>query len=351
MKKTIAFYMGYSVGFNGKNYNEKNVFGSEITLLKLAESLVDYYDVYVFINIPEQEEIKYNNVNYLQLMKINNFKSFDILVILRYINYFLYCKHNAEKTFIWITDSIINPMYNGDRLPYNGEILFHNIKEKINGIICLSNWQLQNVCNVINYPSNYKKYIIPNILDISYYKPNINIKTNSFIYTIDPSRGLDILIDCLIYIQKSIPDVSLTVFRANEFTDEIVLKLQNLNNISLFNKVSQQEIANKCLESEYFFYPANGPETFCNCMAEAQLYNCVCIYNNVGGLGTTVADRGLLIDYDINNKDYVEKVSEKIIDLMKNDEKKKEFLKNGHNWAKKLDVNNIKNYWLELFNS
>jgi len=86
-------------------------------------------------------------------------------------------------------------------------------------------------------------------------------------------------------------------------------------------------------------------------MAEAQLYNCVCIYNNVGGLGTTVADRGLLIDYDINNKDYVEKVSEKIIDLMKNDEKKKEFLKNGHNWAKKLDVNNIKNYWLELFNS
>ena len=34
---------------------------------------------------------------------------------------------------------------------------------------------------------------------------------------------------------------------------------------------------------------------------------------------------------------------------MKND-KKKEFLKNGHNWAKNLDDNNIKNYWLELFN-
>ena len=37
----------------------------------------------------------------------------------------------------------------------------------------------------------------------------------------NPDRGLTILLDCLLYIQNYIPDISLTVFRSHEFTDEI----------------------------------------------------------------------------------------------------------------------------------
>jgi len=40
-KPSLAFYMGYSEAFNGKNYNSKNVFGSEINTIKLAESVND----------------------------------------------------------------------------------------------------------------------------------------------------------------------------------------------------------------------------------------------------------------------------------------------------------------------
>ena len=40
--------------------------------------------------------------------------------------------------------------------------------------------------------------LIYNPIDLSYYKPNIQIIKNSFIYMSDPNRGLEILLDCLI---------------------------------------------------------------------------------------------------------------------------------------------------------
>ena len=61
--------MGYSESFNGKNYNSKNVFGSEINAIKLAESLTNIYDVYIFVNINNNEELIHNNVHYLNLLK------------------------------------------------------------------------------------------------------------------------------------------------------------------------------------------------------------------------------------------------------------------------------------------
>ena len=34
-----------------KNYNSKNIYGSELSVLKLAETLTDIYEVYIFVNI------------------------------------------------------------------------------------------------------------------------------------------------------------------------------------------------------------------------------------------------------------------------------------------------------------
>ena len=167
----------------------------------------------------------------------------------------------------------------------------------------------------------------------------------------DPNRGLEILLDCLIYIQNYIPDISLVVFRSPEFNDIIKNKLQLLKNVKIYAKESQDVIAYECLKTEYFFYPTNFCETFCNCAAEAQLYHCVCIYNNIGGLNTTIADRGLQINYNINDIDYIEKTCNDVMNLMNNKAKKNDYLIRGHNWAKTLDINILKNKWLTLFTS
>ena len=46
MKQLLAFYMGYSEGFTGENYNTKNVYVVN-KCTKLAEQLTDLYDVYI----------------------------------------------------------------------------------------------------------------------------------------------------------------------------------------------------------------------------------------------------------------------------------------------------------------
>tara|TARA_Y100000741_G_scaffold363403_1_gene351575 strand:+ start:1827 stop:2876 length:1050 start_codon:yes stop_codon:yes gene_type:complete len=348
MKPILAFYMGYSESFNGSNYNSKNVFGSEINALKLAESLVDTYDVYIFVNIDSSDEIIYNQVHYLNLYKISDFKNLDILIIVRYINYFLYNHHHAQKTILWICDTIINPVYNGDRLPNNASHLIHNFKDKINHLVFLSDWHIQNNSQIIDLPL-FNNHIIYNPIDLTYYKSNIPIIKNRFIYMSDPNRGLSILLDCLIYIQKHIPNISLVVFREQDFSDEIKNKIKLIHNHKSYTKVSQQIIADECLQAEYFFYPTNFYETFCNCAAEAQLYNTICIYNPIGGLTTTIADRGYIIHHDINSSDYIINTSLDVIQLMNNESKKNDYRTRGHLWAKQLSLNNIKHQWIKLF--
>ncbi len=348
MKPTLAFYMGYSESFNGLNYHSKNVFGSEINALKLAESLVDTYDVYIFVNIDSSDEIIYNQVHYLNLYKISDFKNLDILIIVRYINYFLYNHHYAKKTILWICDTIINPVYNGDRLPNNASHLIHNFKDKINHLVFLSDWHIQNNSQIIDL-SLFNNHIIYNPIDLTYYKPNIPIIKNRFIYMSDPNRGLSILLDCLIYIQNYIPNISLIVFREQDFSDEIKKKIKLIHNHKSYTKVSQQIIANECLQAEYFFYPTNFYETFCNCAAEAQLYHTICIYNPIGGLTTTISDRGHIITHNPNSHDYIQNTSNDVIQLMNNEIKKNDYRTRGHLWAKQLSLSNTKQQWLKLF--
>ena len=65
MLPKLCFYMGYTPPFNGQNYGSQKVYGSEITSIKLAESMTDLYNVYMFVNgLDESEEIIYNGVNF-----------------------------------------------------------------------------------------------------------------------------------------------------------------------------------------------------------------------------------------------------------------------------------------------
>ena len=124
-----------------------------------------------------------------------------------------------------------------------------------------------------------------------------------------------------------------------------------MNNTIIYGKESQEKIAEECLKAEYFFYPTNFMETFCCCAAEAQLYHCVCIYNNIGALSSTIGDRGLAINYDINSVDYVEKTCKDVMELMNDENQKNIYLNKGFDWAQQLTISKIKKRWLELFNN
>ena len=352
MRSILCFYMGYTPSFNGVNYGSKKVYGSEITTIKLAEALSPIYNVYIFVNgLSEEDEIVCKGVQYYNSYKLREFQRIDIMIIVRYINFFIYYKNIAKKTFIWYHDVTAQPSYDGKILYSNGDNYLYNLQDSYEKIIVLSNYHLHNNLNYIGIPQNKYK-IIPNMIDTRYYymyNKTSNIIRNKFIYMSDISRGFDILLDCLIYIQKEFPDISLTVFRKHEFTDNIKDKIKLLNNYTVYGKESQDTIAKECLTADFFFYPTNFQETFCNCAVEAQLYECICIYNDIGSLSTTIDHRGLKILHNINDVDYYEKTCKDVINLMYDENKKKYYREKGHSWAVNLNTNKTRQKWLDLF--
>ena len=82
--------------------------GTEISLLNLAKLLSKKYNVFIFSNITENEVKEVDNI-YDQLLNINHYKfKWDTVIISRYLNYFLYVKHNSNNTILWIHDTVPN---------------------------------------------------------------------------------------------------------------------------------------------------------------------------------------------------------------------------------------------------
>ena len=167
MKPILCFYMGYTPAFNGANYGQQNIFGSEITSIKLAESLIDIYDVYMFVNgLNSEDEILYKGVQYLHTHKLHHMKNIDIMIVVRYINYFIYFKNIARKTFIWLHDVTVQPAYDGKILHSNGDCILYNLQkyEKINSIRfvlnCALGYNLKKVedFHFISFDENNENY-------------------------------------------------------------------------------------------------------------------------------------------------------------------------------------------------
>ena len=81
-------------------------------------------------------------------MHISNFRNFkkeiEILIISRYIHYFLECEITAKKTFIWIHDVCLHSAWNHQYLPGKGEFLIKNLIDRIDGFIYLTEWHKNN---------------------------------------------------------------------------------------------------------------------------------------------------------------------------------------------------------------
>ncbi len=101
MKPILVLYMGYAPPLIGE---DKSVRGSELMARKLISLLKNYYDIHVFgiYDKTTENNIKYYPLNELYDFQLNN--KIEILLISRYINYFLEYPINAKKTYVWVHD-------------------------------------------------------------------------------------------------------------------------------------------------------------------------------------------------------------------------------------------------------
>jgi glycosyltransferase involved in cell wall biosynthesis len=352
-KKTLCIYAGYTPPYNGSNYKTQNVYGSDMNIIRIGELMANKYNfnVYIWLFGLQQSnmELTYNGVHYIDASKLNNFnKQIDIMIVNRYLNYFIHFKSKAIKTFLYIQDMCPNYMYNGKELSDYGSNVMYNICNNtiINGIICISDWQKQNVLTHFDISST-PIHIIGNGINSPVPSKNLNkIITNRFIYCSDPNRGLSLFLDCIIKLQIHIHDCSIVIFRSSEFDENIRNKLKLIKNKTVYDKVSHDVVIQEFIKADIWFYPTTFLETFCNCAAEAQLYNTICVYNNIGALNTTIGNRG--ISLNTNESNYIQYAVNNLLKLIYNKELKQKLRYIGYEWASQIIFEKKIEEWYKL---
>ena len=345
-KPILCFYVGYTPDYTS---TDSGVYGSEYALKKISELLTEYYDVYIFGSFENKIVNKVTFKNFIYLNDFSKLNEIDVMIVSRYIHYFIEYRITARKTFIWLHDILLQPYWRGAELPEGGKYLLENVINQINGIVVLCDWHKQMVLKYLNIDEN-KIFIIGNGIDTTYFDHKVDRVKNRFIYMSNPNRGLLKLVSHFHTIKNKIPDAELYIYRGTEeFTDKKVIDdLNKYDYIKFKGKLPNKELIPEIMKSEYWYYPTDYYETYCISALEAQMSGCMCITSNIGALSNTIEDRGILLTKPVYTDDYWNEALNTIVYLNDNPEIKKNYIDKGKQWAQNQTWSNRCAEWLKI---
>ncbi len=344
--KILCIYAGYSPPQQDASWA-----GSEIMLENLAERLTPHYEVHIFgHNHPREEKnkVKYHNAEELYAFLQEN--EIEILIISRYIHYFVEYPHTSKKTFIWAHDRYFNNYWNFQNLHDEGRNVIQYKDKQINKYIALTNWHkdfLQQTYKI----SPEKIKVIGNAIDSKNWDEDEEKVKNRFIWASSPDRGLKTAINCFENITKKYPDAELHVYwNSDDIEEDLMNKINTQKNIKFLGKQSNKKVIKEFQKAEYWFYPTRTPETYCINALEAQRSECICVSTSIGGLKETISDRGILIDFQENmsEEEFEKKATEEMLNIMQDEERKEKLKRKSIEWAKKQNWNEKIKVWLDL---
>lgn len=351
-KKILCFLVGYTPDLF--NDDIKNRYGSEITLVKLAEQFSKKYRVLIFGNDFTNEkivdDIEYFNFNKFE--KFQNENKIDIIIISRYIYHIVEYNLKSRKKFLWIHDANILPYYEGRAYENEGIDVLKNVIHQFDGIIALSNWHKNYLINFYNLDliESEKVFIIPSAIDTNIFKGVFEKQKNKFIWTSHGYRGVDKMIDYFHKIREKLPSAELYIYRdETSFSDYVLEEIKKYHYIHYGGKLDHEKIPDEFESSEFWFYPTNFIETYCMSAVEAQMSKCVCIATDIGALTETVSDRGILIKEPIYSNEYEDRAINEIVNISNNEDLKKYYQELGYKWAKEQTWEKRAKQWYELF--
>jgi glycosyltransferase involved in cell wall biosynthesis len=312
MSKNIFIFAGYAPSaYNGSNYQTaEGCRGSEIALVNLAESLAERNNVTVGY-APIIEGV-HNNVTYIGWDKIQKHlltNEIDVLIVSRYLNFFVEFVNTAKKTYLWFHDYYGLPWLNGAALPANGVPLLRNQLASIDGIVTLSDWHKEYVKSFYGIGDN-KVLKIGNAINAQKFNSfSIEKKIkNRFIFT-SANGGLEDAINVFVKYRELNPDAELHVFKNLEYVPDA---LKNKDGVIYRGIVPNDIIIEELIMSQFWIYPATVHETFCISALEARVAGCIPIVKCMGGMEEVLGGYSLNIDdpllFDkMKNVDFIEK--------------------------------------------
>lgn len=358
--KTIVFVS--SGGWNtwdGETLTAKGLGGSETWLIKYAEYIhlmySDKYQVIIFCNTPQLERV-YKGVNYID---INTFPQFiathtvDWCFVSRYPEYLQVCIENNIPNIYLVLH---------DLLRYK-EII--PVSDLIKGIICLSNWHIDNVAEQFGQFRHKMSAISYGVdkSDLDMYALTSRTKTPySFIYPSFPHRGLIPLLQMFPYIRARYPTATLNIFcdtklqylqqNCKEYVDIVDKLINDLNIHGVTNHgwVSESTLKKWWSTSHIWLYPCTFRETFCRVALEAAASRTLVITSGLASLAET-AKHGITIQGDPSTDGWQSTALEKLFSILDEPSlaEMNKSIENNYRWAQSVTYENVVSNFIEKY--
>jgi glycosyltransferase involved in cell wall biosynthesis len=350
-KKLICFYIGYTPDLHSPDVT--NTYGAEITTVRLAEEFAKNKKnrVLIFGATLEIELIK-NGVEYYNSERLDSFQEsnqIDIMIISRYVNYFLDFESNAKKTFLWVHDLDPLPFYKGKTFAYNGKPFLKNIIHKLDGIIALTQWHKSYLIEKYNIPKE-KVFVINSAITPEMFKGDFKKIPHKFIWTSHGYRGLNEGLSVMHKIHSILPDSQLYIYRdVSSIPLEALEEIEKFDYLHYGGRLEHKDIMEQFESAQVWIYPTSFLESYCMSAVEAQMAKCLCVTSKYGALIETVGNRGLMIDGTPSTEEFQNKMVQELIDLLSDDNKMNKMLELGYLWAKEQTWDKRAEEWVKLF--
>lgn len=329
--------------------------GSQLAAVKMAQSLsrqkkVAKVTVFAdFQNVLYEEKLRFEHLDYYDSC-IQKEPKIDLLVVSRYSD-LLREDNNIQNVWLWCHDAnFVNPSKTFSN--------FFKIKKPSFSILGLSQWHCENLnAQMEDSLGKEKIWQTSNGIDASLFaisKKNKKKKkvVGRFIYSSAMYRGLDVLLDCFVFIKKYWPEATLHVYSDldsplsqrcfSEIRDSVKKKIHQ-DGVEVKGWVSQSQLADAYMEADIWLYPTDFLETFCITALEAQASGTLCFASSLGALRETLSpDRAFFI----NEKESPEKIAQFVFQNRNNVEKREK----AREWALQQTWDRVAEDWTKKIN-
>ena len=356
-KQLLCYFTGYTDDFDGKNYGEKTVYGSEIAAIKLGEKLTNKYNVIVLCS---GDKVTWHNgvlyMGHTLFQELVSNYTIHHLIISRFIGGILDMDlSRVTNVYFIMHDARVHDLWFDKKLPLLSMYVFKNVLHKIRKIVCVSKWQKENFQGIlkmaeVEIPED-KYVILGNGINTEKFQyKKVKKQNNRFISCSDPSRGLLITCEILVELQKKYKDITLDIYFGS-LPNDIKQYVDNYKWINFHGKISNDQMAIEFSKSDFWLYPnVNSHETFCISCIEAQCGGNVVITRDFSALPELVKDNGILIPTELEGESLKKYTIEKI-EYVLNNNLKKSYQEKAHKNSLKYDWDNVAKQWNKFLNN
>lgn len=338
----VLFYTGYfKQPWNSEN--QVGIGGSEVAVIKVAESLVKFgWNVVVSGDVLEGQ---INGVNWVSTEGLHReyFNSFDVIVGVSYIHFVLEFKDYSARKLFWVHNTDYHPWYKGVEIENSDNLL---TPDNLDGFICLTNWHRDQWSQKYSIEPS-RIHVIGNAIDpqsfVAIDRPKVR---DRFIWSSAPERGLAQFLDFWPTIKRLKPDATLHIYSPGyQVATEESWGRDGLSGVTFKGSVSQQELHSAMVEAEYWMYLTSYEETYCITALEMQYSKVLPIVTNVAALGEVVNGGIILADLETKWKTGIKAMYGSSRSL------RSAAVEDNFNFARKQTWNNRSYEWKKLIES